>query len=123
MNVFHPFELLPGAWTGGAFNWEPDRGSEREPRLTDHTRLRSYVADTLEEWRRFVHVPVLEAMDPLVDSPRGTVLYRQLLDAQRRHAAFDARQFDRFLADRDTRTATLYDPGWLALLDLPVDVY
>ena len=36
VNVFHPFELLPAAWTSGEFDWRPEDDGSRE-RSEEHT--------------------------------------------------------------------------------------
>lgn len=125
VNVFHPFELLPDAWALGEFDWDPDRDRDRESRLPDSASVSAYVGRTLHEWHRFLRDlgDELQVHDPTIASPRGEVLYSQLLDAQRWHVAFHARQVDAFLLDKSDAHEPIYRPDRLVSLTLPVEVF
>lgn len=125
VNVFHPFELLPDAWAMGEFDWNPERDHDRESRLPDRASVSAYVGRTLSEWHRFLRDvgDELQLRDPRIASPRGEVLYSQLLDAQRWHVAFHSRQVDAFLLDKSDAHEPIYRPGRLASLALPAEVF
>jgi hypothetical protein len=98
VNVFHPFELLPAAWAGGRFPWEPERDDEREQPLTTEADVSGYAERILGDWTVFVveHDDELER-DPVVSSPRGDVRFSTLLESQLSHAAFHHEQLVAFL--------------------------
>jgi hypothetical protein len=100
VNVFHPFELLPGAWESGQFSWEPERDEEREQELSD---VVAYAERILEDWTAFVleHDDELGRRDPVVSSPRGDVRFSALLDSQLAHVAFHHEQLVAFLRSRE----------------------
>jgi hypothetical protein len=100
VNVFHPFELLPAAWTSGQFPWEPERDDERERALGD---VVSHADGILATWTAFVleHAEVLGRRDPVVSSPRGEVRFSAVLDSQRNHAAFHLDELVVFLSERE----------------------
>lgn len=106
INVFHPFELLPAAWTTSAFPWEPERDEEREALLTSAADVVAFAARALTEWTRFVRAEgsALDARDPLVSSPRGEVRFSALVDSQLRHVRFHHDQLVDFLRDRALST-------------------
>jgi len=125
VNVFHPFELLPSAWASGEFAWDPDRDGDRESRLPDSASVSAYVGRTLSEWHEFLRdvSEELQVHDPTIASPRGEVLYSQLLDAQRWHVAFHSRQLDAFLLDKSEAHEPIYRRERLASLTLPAEVF
>ena len=94
VNVFHPFELLPGAWREAGFPWEPERDGEREALIESAPELVAYAERILADWTDFV----LECEDelglrnPTVVSPRGEVLFSALLEHQLEHASFHREQ-------------------------------
>ena len=85
VNVFHPVELLPGAWATGEFPWEPERDDEREQAVGD---VVAYAEGILADWTDFVLEHGDELGERPVTSPRGDVLFSALLDSQRKHVAF-----------------------------------
>ena len=42
VNVFHPVDLLPEAWTSGGFDWDPDEDPVREAALVSTDELIAY---------------------------------------------------------------------------------
>jgi hypothetical protein len=98
VNVFHPFELLPGAWETGDFPWEPERDDEREP-----VDVAGYAERILTAWSEFVveHGDELGERDPLVSSPRGDIRFSALLESQLEHVAFHHGQLVAFLDGRE----------------------
>jgi hypothetical protein len=101
VNVFHPFELLPGAWRGLGFPWEPERDGERERALGGPAGVLAYAGRALAEWTSFVleRGDELGGRDPVVSSPRGEVAYSALLDSQLGHVAFHHAQLADFLRE------------------------
>jgi hypothetical protein len=99
VNVFHPFELLPGAWANGRFQWEPDRDDERERALRGPADVVDYAERILAAWTEFVleHGDELGERDPLVSSPRGDIRFSALLESQLEHVAFHHGQLVAFL--------------------------
>ena len=76
VNVFHPFELLPGAFDTGDFDWDPDL--DESARLDCRTRQRS--SPTLRTSTRLAGLAHgtrndLPGRDPEVRSPRGQISY------------------------------------------------
>ena len=69
-----------------------------------------------------VHHDLL-ARDPDVDSPRGRVTYRTLLDSQRWHAAFHYRQLLAFLEGRGRDLDGALALASLRDLELPAEVF
>lgn len=125
VNVFHPFELLPGAFDDGRFDWNPDLDEDREAELQDAAALVRYAADRLflyQDWLR-EREPELADRDPEVDSPRGRVTFANLLDAQRWHAAFHYRQVLTFLESRGHDVSGAFSLASLADLELPAEVF
>ena len=102
VNVFHPFELLPAAWSGGGFPWEPERDDEREGRFHASAQLVAYAERILAAWSDFVlaHADELGRHDPLVSSPRGEVRFSALLNSQLEHIAFHLDQLVAFLREQ-----------------------
>ena len=79
VNVFHPFELLPPAWTSGELDWRPEDDGAREAELASHDDLIAFAEAAATGWRRFRDEHDLAGRDPLVDTPRGQ---RSVLDAR-----------------------------------------
>jgi hypothetical protein len=125
VNVFHPFELLPGAFDDGRFDWDPDLDDAREAELRDAAAVTRYAADRLLEWQDWLRErePDLLERDPEVDSPRGRVDYGSLLDAQRWHAAFHYRQVVTFLEGRGHDLSGAFSVASLAGLALPEEIF
>lgn len=98
VNVFHPFDLLPAAWSTGSFPWEPERDNEREA-LLGADDLVPYADGILARWDDFVreNAADLERREPSVQSPRGSVGFSILLQSQRDHLAFHYEQLTDFL--------------------------
>jgi hypothetical protein len=94
VNVFHPLELLPHAWTTGEFSWRPEEDDSREVQLGSLGALLRFADSAATAWSRFLDErgEELAARDPLVDSPRGSVPFSALLSFQRWHAAYHYRQ-------------------------------
>jgi hypothetical protein len=100
VNVFHPFELLPGAWWDGRFDWDPDGDGEREQALQDAAAVVAYAERIAHAWTDFVaaHEGELDSRDSEVQSLRGELTFSELLESQRAHADFHRRELDEFLA-------------------------
>jgi hypothetical protein len=96
VNVFHPFELLPAAWTTHDFPWDPDRDVERERALRTAAEVTAYAGERLAAWTDFVLA--LGDGDPVVTSPRGELPFSALLESQREHVSFHHAQLVEFLA-------------------------
>ena len=113
VNVFHPFALLPAAWTSGEFPWYPEEDGFREVRLADHGRLVAFAGAAAAGWSDFL-AGDLDG-DPPVRTPRGSVPFSTLVTFQRWHAAYHYRQLLAVIG-RD-------DDGLLRGLSLPSDVF
>jgi hypothetical protein len=102
VNTFHPIELLPGAWAGGLFDWEPDGDDAREAALPVKGAVVAYAERIAGDWMSFLldSGDALMERDPVVSSPRGQLAYSALLESQRWHAAFHLEQVTRFLEAR-----------------------
>jgi hypothetical protein len=100
VNVFHPIELLPAAWSTGAFPWDPERDDEREQGLATAAEVVGYAERRLAGWTNFVleHADDLGERDPVVSSPRGELLFSALLDSQLEHVSFHHAQLVEFLS-------------------------
>jgi hypothetical protein len=125
VNTFHPFELLPGAWESGRFDWRPERDAEREAALTSAGALVGFAQAACDGFSGFL-LRVggdLEARDPLVSSPRGKLPYSTLLAAQRWHAAFHYRQLRVFLEGSGRTPSNPLPAEALAALELPAEVF
>jgi len=98
--VFHPIELLPAAWSTGAFPWDPERDDEREQGLATAAEVVGYAERRLADWTDFVleHADDLGEHDPVVSSPRGELLFSALLDSQLEHVSFHHAQLVEFLS-------------------------
>jgi hypothetical protein len=103
VNVFHPVELLPAAWSTGSFPWDPEQDDEREQALRTELEVVGYAERILAQWTEFVleHGDELGGRDPVVSSPRGEVRFSSLLDAQLAHVAFHHDQLITFLRGRE----------------------
>jgi hypothetical protein len=119
VNVFHPFELLPAAWTTGEFDWQPEQDDARETHLTNHSSLVRFAEPAATAWSRFLdeHGREIETHDPLVSSPRGRVPFSALLSFQRWHVAYHYRQLAATLEVEPTILDRLDD------LELPAEVF
>jgi len=100
VNVFHPIELLPAAWSTHDFPWEPERDDEREEGLATAAEVVGYAECRLADWTDFVleHADDLGERDPIVSSPRGDLLFSALLDSQLEHVSFHHAQLVEFLS-------------------------
>jgi hypothetical protein len=125
VNVFHPFELLPGAWLHGEFPWHPELDDEREAGFDDTAGLVGWAGGALGGWQAFltVHGDEIGEGDPLIASPRGPIGWTELLASQRWHAAFHLRQLELFLAAEGLPPAGTFSVESLAGLELPADVW
>jgi hypothetical protein len=92
VNVFHPFELLPAAWTSGEFPWHPEDDGVREQRLTSLDDLLGFAVRGADGWQDFLVRADLESDDPVVDTSRGRVHFSAIVSFQRWHAAYHYRQ-------------------------------
>jgi hypothetical protein len=98
INVFHPFELLPGAWESGRFDWDPTLDDERERALGSPEAVVAYAEGIQRAWGDFVaeREADLESRDPVIDSLRGELTYSELLESQSWHVEFHQRQLEGF---------------------------
>lgn len=114
VNAFHPFELLPAAWSSGEFPWHPEEDGAREQRLESVEELLGFAAGAADGWESFLgHEPLTNDRD--VASPRGPVRFSALVSFQRWHAAYHYRQLAHVLGAED--------PLDLESLALPRDVF
>jgi hypothetical protein len=99
VNVFHPFELLPAAWSTQRFPWQPELDGEREEALREAPELIAYAERILEDWTDFVveQADELGRNDPVVASPRGELRFSALLESQLEHVSFHREQLVEFL--------------------------
>jgi hypothetical protein len=125
VNVFHPFELLPGAWLRGEFPWDPELDEKRETAFRDRAGLVAWADETLDGWRLFLtaHADELGERDRIVSSPRGDIAWSALVASQRWHAAFHLRQLELFLELEGRPPAGGSPLEALAGLELPPDVW
>jgi hypothetical protein len=125
VNVFHPFELLPGAWLGGEFPWHPELDDDREAAFADTAGLVGWACEALDGWRVFLagYGDEIGERDPPVASPRGRIGWTALLASQRWHAAFHLRQLELFLAIEGLPRAGTFTIETLAGLELPAEVW
>jgi hypothetical protein len=125
VNVFHPFELLPDAFATGRFDWDPTIDEQREAALGDPGAVVDYATRRHLVWQGWLleHESDLLGRDPLVNSPRGSVSYANLLASQRWHAAFHYRQLLVFLEGRGHDLARALSLASLADLELPPEVF
>lgn len=124
VNVFHPFTLLPGAWAGRGFDWDPEEDATREQALRSVAELVAYAEAIHASWSAFLgSADDLDRPGLVVSSPRGELSWHDLLDHQRWHAAFHYRQLVAFLdAERVPRPPAL-PLGLLEGLELPDGVF
>jgi len=101
VNVFHPFELLPAAWTTGEFPWHPEDDAGREERLENLEDLLAFAVEAADGWKAFLGHELLAGDDRNVASPRGSVRFSALVSFQRWHAAYHYRQVAHILRAED----------------------
>lgn len=125
VNVFHPFELLPGAWLRGEFPWHPELDDDREACFSETAGLAGWADGALDGWRMFLaaHGDEIGERDPVIASPRGPIGWTALLASQRWHAAFHLRQLELFLATEGLARSGTFSAETLAGLELPADVW
>lgn len=125
VNVFHPFELLPEAWSEGRFHWEPDDDHLREATLASRSQLRDWANGVLVHWQGFLldHQDRLEHEDHEVETPRGAVPYSVVLTSQRYHAAAHHRQLVHFLRSEGFDMDGVLDVERLPDIDLAPNVF
>jgi hypothetical protein len=125
VNVFHPFELLPAAWTGRVFAWNPDRDDEREAALPSKSELLGWAHGVLGSWQAFLleHEDRLEHDDHEVETPRGNAAYSVVLTSQRYHAAAHHRQLIHFLASEGHDVGAALDVEKLPDIGLAANVF
>ena len=115
VNVFRPFELLPGAWASGEFPWRPEEDGVLEARLADRDELAAWTGAVAAGWRSFLDRESVGARDPVVASPRGETRFSALVSFQHWHAAYHYRQLAHVLG---VGAGELVDG-----LALPLDVF
>jgi hypothetical protein len=125
VNVFHPFELLPGAWTTGTFPWNPDLDDEREAGLPTADAVIRYARERAGLWIAFLgeHEAALADASRQIRSPRGTIAFPDLVAQQRWHAAFHYRQVLAHLDASGERVDRRVPLERLTGLDLPAAVF
>jgi len=99
VNVFHPFELLPAAWSSGRFLWHPEDDGSREQRLDSLEDLLVFAGAAADGWQAFLEEG--HDGDRDVESPRGLVRFSSLIAFQRWHAAYHYRQLVHVLGAED----------------------
>jgi hypothetical protein len=92
VNVFHPFELLPAAWSAGEFDWRPEDDGRREDALPSRDVLLDFATAAADAWNAFLSAEDVAARDPAVATSRGLVSFSALVSFQRWHAAYHYRQ-------------------------------
>lgn len=125
VNVFHPFELLPGALDEGDFPWDPDGDTAREEPLTTTDSVHEYAAERAAGWRWFL-AGLGDRLDgdlPVVSTPRGEIGFADLLAQQRWHVAFHYRQLVAHRVETGRRLESPFVVHRLAGLDLPLEVF
>jgi len=115
VNVFHPFELLPAAWTSGEFPWRPEEDSAREAGFAGRAPLLAWATSAAGSWRSFLAREDIASRDPVLTSPRGETRFSALVSLQRWHAAYHYRQLVHVLE--------VGDGGLLDGLALPREVF
>ena len=125
VNTFHPFELIPVAWTDGSFDWQPREDHLREAELTEPAHVVGYARDRLLTWQSFL-LDVgdeLEGDDRPVVSPRGDITFSVLLTSQRWHCAFHHRQIVDFLRGEGVAVPDALDVEMLRDVGLSEEIY
>lgn len=125
VNVVHPFELLPKAWSTGVFPWQPEEDELRERELRSSEQVASYAEGACERWSAFVSelAAQLDRRSRRVSSPRGEIDWPDLLDQQRWHVAFHYRQLVAVLDDRGLAHPLPLPLKLFEGLELPVEVF
>jgi hypothetical protein len=125
VNMFHPIELLPGAWTDGKFMWDARQDPEREAAMPSMEQLRSWAQSVHDTWLGFVmdNEAAFEAEDREVDTLRGTVDYSVVLTAQRWHCAFHHRQLVDFLGKQGFDMSNALNVELLGDIKLAPNIY
>jgi hypothetical protein len=125
VNVFHPFELLPGALEDRVFPWDPDGDLEREEALPTAEAIADYAAERAAGWRWLLAGLGDRLADdlPVVASLRGALGFSDLLAQQRWHAAFHYRQLVAHREETGRRLTSPFAVRRLVGLDLPIEVF
>lgn len=126
VNTFRPYELLPGAWKTGRFDWYTgEEDAKRERLLTTREELEEFAAQVLRDWEMFLMEvgDELSHKDPVVHSNRGDAPFSVLLRSQRWHAAFHHRQLVDFLHAEGVILEGELDVEGFEDLDLPEEIY
>ncbi len=124
VNVFHPFTLLPAAWDGCGFPWDPEEDEARQLGLKTAADVVAFAQSIHESWSAFLGgADDLDRPGLVVPSPRGALEWLALLDHQRWHAAFHYRQLIAFLGTRGDPRPPALSLDLLEGLDLPDDVF
>jgi hypothetical protein len=121
VNAFHPIELLAGAWKTGRFDWDPDLDGERERALVDGPALVAYAEGISGAWHDFLLANADAPGAKAVATPRGELVFSDLVASQRWHAAYHYRQVVEFLRGREVAVRDAIDVG--AHVGLPDDVF
>jgi transcriptional regulator with GAF, ATPase, and Fis domain len=130
VNSLLPLPLVADAWTTGTIPWpSPNQealDTEKEESLSTLNDVINFAARMFQLWESFAFgkAEVLASDNPIVRSPRGDLLFSQLLLTNRRHAAFHYRQAIHHLRGRSIDTDGLVDLE-VAIhdLDLPTSTY
>jgi hypothetical protein len=117
VNVFHPFELLPAAWSTGEFDWRPEEDWRREDALPSLDDLLDFATAAAAGWSAFLSAEDVAARDTAVVTSRGLVSFSALVSFQRWHAAYHYRQLVDVLGVDGLELATFEG------LTLPRDVF
>jgi hypothetical protein len=124
VNVFRPIELLAEAWSSGRFFWDVPADDARVAALSDPGLLLDYLRPIQEMWEGFVGTTGDDLAEPkAVATSKGDLTYRELLDAQRLHAAYHLRQLVAFLEADGRQPATRFRPEHVAGLRLPERIF
>lgn len=125
VNVFHPFDLLPTAWSEGDFDWRPEDDPVREAALTTPEALADYARQILLRWNSFLLTENdrLETTNPNVTSPRGELTFSSLLASQRWHCSFHYRQMMYFLEPKGLVMPGAFRVESITDIDLPESVF
>jgi hypothetical protein len=127
VNVFHPFELLPGAFAEGTFEWHTKESDERrEAELQTAEDVINWAQGCMFTFQGFLldEEARLDVEDPhVVTSNRGEAPFSVLVHSQRAHAAVHHRQIVDFLRERGVDVSSALDVDGIADLDLPISIY